>query len=95
MRRYATLTLHLNRTMPNKSRGCVKSADPNFGNDQIFDMPNFDESGRWIGWSKIEFSHRLSLQLTRGDALSSASRFKAFGPAWLSWLGRRSRTITI
>ena len=24
--------------MPNKSRGCVKSADEKFGNDQILDM---------------------------------------------------------
>jgi hypothetical protein len=44
----------------NKSRGCVKSADANFGNDPIFNMRNFDESSRWIGWSKNEFSHGLS-----------------------------------
>jgi hypothetical protein len=35
-----------------------------FGNDQIFDMTNFDESSRWMGWSKNEFSHSLSLQAT-------------------------------
>ena len=50
--------------MPNKSRGCVKSADANFGNDPIFDMRNFDESSRWIGWSKDEFSHSLALEPT-------------------------------
>jgi len=59
----------------NKSRACVKSADTNVGNDQFFDMGNFDESSRWMGWSKNEFSHSLSLQATRDDALSSASRF--------------------
>jgi len=32
---------------PNKSRGCVKSADLKFGNDHIFDMANFDETSRW------------------------------------------------
>jgi hypothetical protein len=46
---------------PNKARACVKSADMKFGNDQIFDMRNFDESSKWIGWSKNEFSHRLAL----------------------------------
>ena len=50
--------------MPNKSRGCVKSADANFGNDPIFDMRNFDESSRWIGLSKDEFSHSLALEPT-------------------------------
>jgi hypothetical protein len=29
--------------MPNTSRGCVKSVGAKFGNDQIFDMANFDE----------------------------------------------------
>ena len=69
--------------MPNKSRGCVKSADMKFGNDQIFDMTNFDETSRWMGWSKNEFSHSLSLQATRGDVSSSASRFTLVGPACL------------
>jgi len=50
---------------PNTARGCVKSADANFGNDPIFNMRNFDESSRWIGWLKNEFSHSLSLQATR------------------------------
>jgi len=27
-------------------------------------MTHFDESSKWIGWSKNEFSHRLSLQPT-------------------------------
>jgi hypothetical protein len=50
--------------LPNKSRACVKSADTKFGNDHIFDMANFDETSRWMGWSKIEFSHSLSLKAT-------------------------------
>jgi hypothetical protein len=73
---------------PNKSRACVKSADLKFGNDHIFDMANFDESSRWMGWSKNEFSHRLSLQATRDGAFSlSRSRWLAdvTGPACLSW----------
>jgi hypothetical protein len=70
---------------PNKPRGCVKSAGVKFGNDQILDMAKFYESGRWIGWSKIEFSHRLSLQAARDGASSSASRFRSFGPACLSF----------
>jgi len=44
----------------NKSRGCVKSVGVKFGNDQIFDMKNFDEVSRRIEWSKNEFSHSLS-----------------------------------
>jgi len=35
-----------------------------FGNDQIFDMTNFDETSRWMGWSKNEFSHSLTLEPT-------------------------------
>ena len=35
-------------TPPNTSRGCVKSVGVKFGNDQIFDMENFDEVSRWI-----------------------------------------------
>ena len=27
----------------------------------IFDMTHFDESSRWMGWSKIEFSHSLAI----------------------------------
>ena len=46
--------------MPNKSRVCVKSADANFGNDPIDDMTHFDETGRWMEWSKNEFPHRLA-----------------------------------
>ena len=37
----------------------MKSADMKFGNDHIFDMANFDETSRWIEWSKNEFSHSL------------------------------------
>jgi hypothetical protein len=53
---------HCNR--PNTARGCVKSADANFGNDQIYDMRHFDETSRWMEWSKNEFSHRLSPEPT-------------------------------
>jgi multidrug transporter EmrE-like cation transporter len=49
---------------PNTARGCVKSADLKFGNDQIFAARHFDETSRWIGWSKNEFSHRLALEPT-------------------------------
>jgi hypothetical protein len=49
---------------PNKSRGCVKSADMKFGNDQIFGARHFDVTSRWMGWSKNEFSHSRSLQAT-------------------------------
>ena len=59
----------------------MKSADLKFGNDQIFDMGNFDESSRWTGWSKNEFLHRLSLQATRNGLFSSALRFTLVGPA--------------
>ncbi len=42
------------------ARGCVKSADTKFGNDHIFNMANFDETSRWMRWSKNEFLHRLA-----------------------------------
>jgi len=42
----------------------VKSPGLKFGNDQIFRMARFDESSRWIGWSKNEFSHSLALEPT-------------------------------
>jgi hypothetical protein len=67
-----------------KSRGCVKSIGVKFGNDQIFDMANFDETSRRIEWSKNEFSHRLSLEPTPVVALSSAFAVDITGPAWLS-----------
>jgi hypothetical protein len=41
----------------------VKSVGVKFGNDQIFDMENFDEVSRRIEWSKNEFSHSLTLRL--------------------------------
>jgi len=50
--------------MPNKSRGCVKTPDTKFGNSQIFDMVNFDETSRRIRWSKNKFSHNLALEPT-------------------------------
>jgi hypothetical protein len=43
----------------------VKSADTKFGNDHIFDMANFGESSRWMGWSKNEFSHSLGAAANR------------------------------
>jgi hypothetical protein len=56
---------------PPKSRGFVKTPDPKFGNDQLCDMVNFDETSRRIQWSKNEFSHRLALEtiLIHRDAL--------------------------
>jgi hypothetical protein len=42
----------------------VKSADLKFGNDQILGAKHFDESSKWIGWSKNEFSHSLALEPT-------------------------------
>jgi hypothetical protein len=47
----------------------VKSADMKFGNDQICDMADFDETSRWIGWSKNEFLHSLALETNRRTAL--------------------------
>jgi len=34
---------------PDKSRGRVKTTDPKFANDQIFDLVNVDETSRRIG----------------------------------------------
>ena len=65
----------MNKTaMPNHARGCVKSVGVKFGNDQIFDMENFDEVSRRIEWSKNEFSHKLSPEPT---AVSSSRSFGA------------------
>jgi hypothetical protein len=71
---------------PNKSRGCVKTPDPKFCNDTIFDMADFDESGRWIEWSKNEFSHRLSPEPTAVGACSSAIAVHVASRRWLSFL---------
>ena len=60
---------------PNTSRACVKTPAPNFGNDPIFVMTNFDEMSRRIRWSENEFSHSLSLEPTGDGAVSSAARF--------------------
>ena len=73
------------KTQPNKSRGCVKSTVVKIGNDHISVVEHFDDTSRWIGWSKNEFSHSLSLQATRDGGFSSASRFTTFGPACLSF----------
>jgi hypothetical protein len=51
-------------TPPNHARGRVKTPDTKFGNDQIFDMVNFDETGRRIQWSENEFLHSLALEPT-------------------------------
>jgi hypothetical protein len=87
------VTLHFIRTdgsrrvmPPNKSRGCVKSADMNFGNDQIFDMATFDETSRRIEWSKNEFSHRLSPEPTAVGACRSAIAVHVASRRWLSFL---------
>ena len=65
----------------NKSRGCVKSADMKFGNDQISGVRHFDEMSRWTGWSKIEFSHSPTPEPTA----VGASRFTRFGSACLNF----------
>jgi hypothetical protein len=64
-----------------------------FGNDQIIAAWHFDETSRWIGWSKNEFSHSLSLQATRdgvflrrpgyGGLASSAIADHVINPACL------------
>ena len=71
--------------LPNKSRGCVKSADAKFGNDTIFNMANFDESSRRIGWSKNEFSHRLTPEPTAVGAGRSAIAVHVASRRWLSF----------
>ena len=78
---------------PNKSRGCVKNIAAKFGNDQIFDMGNFDEMSRRIEWSKNEFSHRLSPEPTAVGAVSSAVAVHVTSRRWLSFLGRSSNRI--
>ena len=40
------------KARPHAARGCVKTPGVIFVSDQIFDMRDFDESSRWIGWSK-------------------------------------------
>jgi len=45
----------LKRVALNTARGSVKSVGMKFGSDPIFDMERFDESSRWIGWSKMSF----------------------------------------
>jgi hypothetical protein len=57
-----------------------------FGNDQIFDMENFDEVSRRIEWSKNEFSHSLSAaangggpsRVPSGPACRQAGQFHIF-----------------
>jgi hypothetical protein len=43
----------------------VKSVGVKFGNDQIFDIENFDEMSSRIEWSKNEFSHSLIAPASR------------------------------
>ena len=45
----------------NHARACVKTRAPNFGNDPILVMRNFDKMSRRIQWSENEFSHSLAL----------------------------------
>jgi hypothetical protein len=74
------------RQRSEKSRACVKSADTKFGNEQIFDMENFDESSRRIGWSQNEFSPSLSPEPTAVGAGSSAVAVRVTSRRWLSFL---------
>ena len=74
------------RPWPNKSRGCVKSVGVKFGNDQIFDMENFDKVSRRIEWSKNEFSHSLSPEPTAVGRFSSAFAVHVASRRWLSFL---------
>lgn len=53
--------MHIVNLLLNTARACVKSVEAKFGNDQIFDMDNFDEVARRIRWSKNEFLHSLAL----------------------------------
>jgi hypothetical protein len=71
---------------PNHARGCVKRVGVKFGNDQIFDMENFDEVSRRIEWSKNEFSHSLSPEPTAVGAVSSAVAVRVTSRRWLSFL---------
>ena len=71
---------------PNNARGCVKSAGAKFGNDQIFDMGNFDGMSRRIQWSKNEFSHRLTPEPTAVGAGRSAVAVHVASRRWLSFL---------
>ncbi len=71
----------------NQSRACVKRPGANFGNEQIFDMGNFDEMSRRIQWSKDESSRRLVTEPTPVGAVSSALRFTVFVPARFFSLG--------
>jgi len=48
----------------NHTPGRVKTSLSKSGNDQFFDMKNFDETSRRIRWSENEFSHSLALQRT-------------------------------
>src|ERR1039457_7109516 len=61
---------HIDNQPPNKSPGCVKSADSKIGNDPKRVMANFDEVSRRIRWSKNEFSHRLTPEPTAVGAVA-------------------------
>jgi hypothetical protein len=64
----------------------VKTADANFGNDQICGLANFGEMARRIQWSKNEFSHSLSPEPTAVGAGRSAVAVYVTGRRWLSFL---------
>jgi len=78
---------------PNKSRGCVKSADANFGNDPIYDMTHFDETSRRMGWSKNEFSHRLSPEPTAVGACRYAVAVHVASRRWLYFFVRQHLSV--
>jgi hypothetical protein len=61
---------------------CVKNIGVKFGNDQILDMENFEETSRRIAWSKKEFSHSLSPEPTAVTALVA---IHAASRRWLSF----------
>ena len=72
-------------TMPNQSRGCVKTVWSKFGNDQLLDMGSDIEMSRRIQWSEIEFSHSLSPEPTAVGAFRSAVAVHVASWRWLSF----------
>jgi len=77
----------------------VKTSLSKSGNDQFFDMKNFDETSRRIRWSENEFSHSLALQPTPcwpSGSPGEPSVCNATAPAWLSFrLGAYACTLTL
>lgn len=75
---------------PNQSRAGVKGLDVNFGNDQIFDMANFDEMSRRTQWPKNEFSHTLAPEPAAVGAVRSAVTVYAASRRWFSFFRQAS-----